>query len=134
MFQMENLKHIDRKRNRKRNSYHLFLNYLKEKKINVKYEFDKNKDNYLALIEKTFPDANLLTKLDILNKEDILNKQMIEKFNGNLVMEWFPELKGKELGIAMRNFRQLYGEGYRDFILNNDHNTIQFYFVKSFIN
>lgn len=37
MFEMENLKSIDKKRNRKRWSYHLFLNYLKDNNINTSY-------------------------------------------------------------------------------------------------
>jgi hypothetical protein len=43
IFQMENLKHIDRKRNRKRASYHVFLNYLKNNQITTTFTFNKDK-------------------------------------------------------------------------------------------
>jgi len=38
-----------------------------------------------------------------------------EKLNGNLAMSWVPDLKGKELGIAMTNFRRSLGDTYNDF-------------------
>jgi len=129
MFQMENLKFIDRKRNKKRGSYHLFLNYLKENNINTKYNF-KNKDEYLLMINDYFPEANLLEKLNVLKVEDTINKEVSEKFNGDIVMTWLPDLNGKELGNAMRKFRESYGEGYKNFILKSTILTIQSCFME----
>jgi len=116
MFQMENLKSIDKKRNRKRGSYHLFLNYIKDNGINTHYEFEEEKDNYLITIDSAFPEAELLYKLHDLQVEDDFNKAVAEKFNGNVIMEWLPELKGKELGAAITKFKESWGEEYKDFI------------------
>lgn len=130
MFQMENLKSIDKKRNRKRGSYHLFLNYLKDNSINTRYEFDKNKDNYINSIDLYFPEAKLLEKLTKLREEDRLNNIAAQKFNGDIVMSWLPNLKGKELGAAITKLRTALGDDYREFILNSSYDILYKYFMK----
>ena len=128
IFQMENLKHIDRKRNRKRKSYHVFLNYLKENGIATQFTFNRDKSLYIPMINEFFPEADLITKLDLLKEKNDINKALSEKFNGNIIMTW-TNLSGKELGNAIRKFKQALGDGYNDFILNNDENTIREYFI-----
>jgi len=129
IFKMENLKHIDRKRNRKRKSYHVFLNFLIENNIATKYVFDKNKSSYIQLINDYFPEAELVSKLEILEKKNAVNKALSMKFNGNIIMSW-TDLRGKELGNAIRNFKLALGDNYNDFILNNDENTIREHFIE----
>ena len=127
MFEFENLKSIDKKRNRKRGSYHLFLNYLKENNINVKYEFNKDKDSYLQMIDKYFPEANLMKELDALNEIDKQNKIISQKFNGDIVMSWLPNLMGKELGDVMGKFKKSFDENdedFREFILMASYDDI----------
>jgi hypothetical protein len=130
MFQMENLKSLDKKRNRKRGSYHLFLNYIKEKGINTKYPFNEDKDIYLEAIETAFPESELGFKLRGLRLNDALNQKISEKFNGEIVMSWFPRLKGKVLGKAMGKFKDCLGVNYDDFILNSSIEDIKYYFMK----
>jgi hypothetical protein len=132
MFQMENLKSIDKKRNRKRGSYHAFLEYLKENNINTRYYFNDDKDSYLISIDNYFPEANLLEKISEFKKIDALNKLLSEKFNGNIVMTWLPDLKGKELGAAMNKFTKMLGDEFGEFIMNNDIDTIKFLFLKTY--
>lgn len=112
MFKIENLKSIDKKRNRKRGTYHMFLNYLKDNNIVIKKEFEKDKSKYLTSIDNFFPKAKLKERIGELNEINSKNLFLAEKFNGNLVMEWLPELKGKELGIAIKNFRNYLGDTY----------------------
>jgi hypothetical protein len=112
MFQMENLKSIDKKRNRKRGSYHLFLNYLKDNDIDIKKDFEQDKSKYIVAIDYYFPEVNLKDKLKELNEKDLKDFYLAEKFNGNLVMEWLPELKGKELGAAISKFKEYLGDTY----------------------
>lgn len=133
MFQFENLKSIDKKRNRKRGSYHTYLTYLKDNQINVKYDFMKNKDLYLPMIEKTFPEAKLLERLKALKEHDKMLKIISQKFNGDIVMTWLPNLQGKELGRAMRNFKEFLGDDYNEFILDNTYETIRESFMKTYI-
>jgi hypothetical protein len=130
MFQMENLKSIDKKRNRKRGSYHLFLNYLKDNEINTKYAFNADKDYYLQFIEVFFPEANFSAQLEELKKQDALKKVIAQKFNGDIVMGWFPNLQGKELGAAMSKFKSAIGDGFDEFILQSDYETIHNNFIK----
>jgi len=119
MFKIENLKHLDRKRNRKRGSYHIFLNYLTENNIVKEYPFDRNKDNYLDAINKFFPEADLMDKLYVLKEKDRLNNVISQKFNGDIVMSWLPNLQGKELGIAIGKFKSALGEDYDNFVLRS---------------
>lgn len=129
MFEMENLKHIDRKRNRKRGSYHLFLNYLKDNNITTKFEFKKNKDEYIPLIDSTFPEAEFKKKLEILAEKDRKNKILAQKFNGDLIMSWLPDLKGKELGAAITKFKNTLGDDYDNFIFESDFDKIKNLFM-----
>ena len=124
MFRFENLKHIDKKRNRKRGSYHEFLKFLEENNIERKYPFHKDKDLYLPIIDEFFPEADLMGRLYELASIDRENKILSQKFNGDMVMSWIPNLMGKELGAAMTKFRTALGDGYKEFILNSTYSQI----------
>lgn len=124
IFQMNNLKSIDKKRNRKRGSYHIFLKYLKDNMINITYPFDKNKDSYLPMINKYFPESKIFDEIKLLEKIDSRNKFISQKFNGDIVMSWIPDLKGKELGQAIGKFMNVLGDEYNDFIYNSSYEMI----------
>ncbi len=134
IFQMNNLKSIDKKRNRKRGSYHIFLKYLEENNINTRYDFLKDKELYLPMIEIKFPEAKLLEKLGVLQAKDRENKILSQKFNGDIVMTWLPNLMGKELGHAIGDFKQSFSseEEYRIFVLNSSFVTIQEHFMNTY--
>lgn len=136
IFQMENLKTIDKKRNRKRGSYHLFLKYLKDNNIKTTYSFNKDKTHYLPMIENYFPEANFMEKLSKLQKLDTLNKILSQKFNGDIIMSWLPNLQGKELGNAIRKFKESFNDynDYKEFILNGSFNEIKDRFMKIYNN
>jgi len=130
IFQMDNLKSIDKKRNRKRGSYHIFLKYLEDNDIDIRYPFHKEKDLYLPLINIAFPEAKLLEQLKELRRIDSQNQILAQKFNGDIVMSWLPDLKGKQLGAAMTKFREALGDKYDEFILNSEYNAIHNYFME----
>jgi hypothetical protein len=132
IFQMDNLKSIDKKRNRKRGSYHIFLKYLEDNQINTRYEFLKDKELYLPMIEVRFPEGKLLEKLGVLQEKDKEDKILSQKFNGDIVMSWLPDLKGRELGYAIRGFEEHWGDEYREFILNSDFKTIHQSFMDNY--
>jgi len=134
MFKMENLNHIDRKRNNKRKSYHAYLKYLEDNGINVKYNFNKNKEDYLTMIDAYFPEANLLEKLTELKRIDSEYKIISQKFNGDIVMSWIPTLMGKQLGHVIGNFKADLGDSYNDFILNSNFETIHNRFMEVYNN
>ncbi|MDA3781462.1 MAG: hypothetical protein PF487_14730 [Bacteroidales bacterium] len=134
IFQMDNLKSIDKKRNRKRGSYHVFLKYLKDNDINIRYDFNSDKTHYLAIVKNYFPDANLMEKLSEIQRIDSLNKIISQKFNGDMIMSWLPNLKGKELGQAISKFKESFDddEDYREFILNGNFTAIKERFMDTY--
>lgn len=134
IFQMDNLKSIDKKRNRKRGSYHIFLKYLKDNNIDIRYNFHKDKELYLPMIDEAFPESDLLGQLYELKMKDRENKILSQKFNGDIVMSWLPNLKGKQLGHAIIGFKQSFDddEEYRKFVLNANFDTIQERFMNTY--
>jgi hypothetical protein len=130
MFQMENLKSLDKKRNRKRGSYHLFLNYLKDNGINSKYPFEEAKELYLPKIDVSFPEAKLMDEISKLQAIDARNSELRMRFNGDIVMMWLPDLQGKELGNAMGKFKTALGDNYEEFILHCSFTELHDYFMK----
>jgi hypothetical protein len=137
IFQMENLGRIDRKRNKKRPSYHAFLKYLEDNCIDTKYELFHvgiDKKSYLPVIDAYFPEADLVNKLRELDAKDSEDKVIATKFNGDMVMTWLPDLIGKKLGAAIGDFKGSFIDGteYRNFILTSDFNTIKNAFMVSY--
>lgn len=133
VFQFNNLNRIDRKRNLRRNSYRLFLKYINDNDIQIRYDF-KPKDEYLEDIDNYFSESNLLNKLKELNEIDSKNKIISQKFNGDIIMSWIDDLNGNELGRAINLFKTTLGDDFESFILNNDHNTIRNKFLNIYYN
>lgn len=112
-FMMDNLNHIDRKRNAKRSTYQGFLEYINKRSGELpSYKFDKNKENYIVLIDTFFPEAGFKKELEKLKLEDERNRLAAEKFNGNMVME-ITGLKDKELGKFIVDFKNYIEEYYK---------------------
>lgn len=132
-FMMEELNHIDKKRNKKRATYQGFITYINKNKPVNKFEFSKDKSDYLHLIDEFFPEAGFLTKLAELKKIDGENQSIKEKFNGNLVMEW-TGLSGKELGLVLEKYKSQFGETYRHFMLKSTDDFIKGHFMKWYEN
>lgn len=114
IYWYENLNSINKVRDRKRSTYQGFVkrNEGKEPRIT----FSKNKEKYLDMIFKHFPESYEKYKEARLLHLRGLNIK--EKFNGVLVSEW-TGLTGKELG----NFMCYLKSGYNDIFwsdLNDD--------------
>lgn len=129
MFKMENLNHIDRKRNRKRGSYHAFLEYIEKKGIEKSYEFG-DKLVYAPKINEAFPEANFFQTLEALDTQDTINRRLSENFNGRMVMEWVPGLFGSELGETLRMFTEHLGIQYTDIVLFKTNEELKEIFMK----
>jgi hypothetical protein len=129
MFKMENLNHIDRKRNRKRGSYHAFLEYVEKNAPTQSYEF-KDKPYYAPRINDFFPEANFFVTLENLDEKNAIDARLNEKFNGRLVMTWIPSLSGKSLGLALNYFKLDLGENYQEIILESTEEQIKKRFMK----
>jgi hypothetical protein len=132
IFQFNNLRHIDKKRNRKRKTYNLFLSYIADNNIIKSFPFEKNKESYIPMIDAFFPEAKLIEKLNKLKNIDNTNKLLSRKFNGNIIMNWFPELNGKKLGLEIQKFKDNLGSNYDQFILNNNIDLIKEKFTENY--
>jgi hypothetical protein len=84
------------------------------------------------MIDVKFPEAKLLEKLGALQAKDREDKILSQKFNGDIIMSWLPDLQGKELGRAITSFKEELGDDYREFILNSDFKTIHQRFMDTY--
>ena len=106
-FQYENLNHTNRIRDRKRTTYHMFLEYIKEHTVEKPFEFRKDKDSYLPLIFSHFPNVEEQYKA---SKEKLAFRLKVkEHFNGAKVQEW-TKLEGEQLGQFMAHVKKARGE------------------------
>ena len=108
-FMMENLNHIDKKRNRKRPSYRGFLEYINaEVKVGRqwRYTFRENKETYLPVISETFPEADIYGEIKKCKDAEERRRVIAGKFNGDMVIAMFSELSREKLGEYISGFRQ----------------------------
>jgi hypothetical protein len=104
IFQYEALNHQNKTRNKKRVNYAGFLDYIEGEKFDNPYEY-KDKDHYVTMAEDYFG-LNIVEQIDSWKKVVERDKEIAEKFNGHIIMEHVPGLKGKELGSAITNFKK----------------------------
>lgn len=100
-----------KKRKFERPDFNTLLDYIHDNKIEKNYSFDPDKDKYLPMIDEYFK-TNLTEKYQHHIDLSARLKVVAEKFNGRIVGELIPELKQKELGSFINEFRSLYGVDY----------------------
>lgn len=111
-FMMENLNHIDKKRNRKRPTYQEFLEYINrlvnenDVKRQWKDTFESNKSVYLPVIASAFPEARIYGKIQDCLDADERHRRRSEIFNGEIVKNMFPGLSGEQLGKFIVGFKK----------------------------
>lgn len=98
------------KRANQRTTIQSFLQYLEEKGITKTFDFAEDRDEYLPMIAAYFPEADLLTALAEEKRKEELAIRVKTKYNGRIVMELIPELKGKALGTFMQHFQVSFGD------------------------
>jgi hypothetical protein len=123
---MENLNHIDRKRNSKRVSYQKFLSYLTDNDIKKSIKIDR--DNNINLINEFFPNININERIKELEIEESNQNIIREKFNGRLILDLYPNLSGQEIGKAIMDFK-MGMEDFSNYVLNNTSEKIMEDFV-----
>jgi len=124
-FLMENLSHKDRKRNRKRQTYHEFLSYVDENEIPDRPDRNFNGENWLDFIDLFFISADLRPKVIKHREREIIRREISEKFNGHIVMDEFPELQGKELGQWLGDFKRNINDWNRYVLSNTKDNILE---------
>ncbi len=133
LFDLENLNHINRTRNRKRDSYMKFLEYIK---VNNPPDREEVFSGMPGRIEMDYFIAysGALEVRDELIKAELRRKEISNKFNGNLVMEW-TGLKRKELNEVLKGYKFWRGmfsdfKSWEDFVENSPPEKIKENFMK----
>lgn len=128
-FLMENLNHIDRKRNKKRKSYQEFLKYIDDNNIDKSFDFKRDKSEYIDFIDENFPKIKIKEKIKNFEKIDSENQELNSKFNGRIIMVCFPDLRDKALGDAINGFRDSFDD-FRTYGLDHTSDEIMEDFMK----
>ena len=121
IFAYENLNNENRVRNKKRETYKQFLQYLLDNNITGGYEF-KSKDYYYKMAEEYFG-IKLIDKINELNEKDEKIKLIREKFNGNIIME-ITGLSCKKLGEFINKYKSSFSD-FDDFIISSSDDMIK---------
>lgn len=124
IFTLENSNNKNRTRNRKRPTYMAFLEWLKTAELpHDDYVFSP-KRSYLNMINDFFPNAKVKEKLLDWQIKQMDEVDLKEKWNGDLVMDWVPTLKGQLLGAALKGYPES-KEDFNGFIKNNKQEDIK---------
>lgn len=136
----------NKRRNEKRPTFQKFVDWLQLNNVPTNFTPNKDKSVYIDLISAAFPLSRFKSKLIYFDEKAKRSKLSNEKFNANMIMDKYPNLRGKELGNAISNFKQYicnaYGSAATDYaehyvynsvIINTDIDTIWSHFEKSLI-
>jgi hypothetical protein len=105
-FQYENLNHTNRIRDKKRTTYHAFLEYIKANPCKATYVFAEDKSKYLPMIFGAFPYVKDRYEESLVR---LAHQQKVKAhFNGGLVKEWTGHV-GLNLGKFMHQLKACYG-------------------------
>lgn len=90
---------------KERTTMRRFVEWLEVQGITQRYTFAEDRDAYLPAINAFFPEAKLLEQIEGERKREAVILKLREKYSGQVVMQLFPALQGKELGEFMRSFQ-----------------------------
>ena len=120
---------------------HMRIKYLDEFRLQNKIEIVNN-PNFNDVIKFNSADyggdslgvkpledmSGLYKEIENYQKKQKINKIVNSKFNGNIIMEIYPHLKGKDLGDAITQFKKhiedKFNMDFYDFVLDNDEDFI----------
>lgn len=117
VYQLENLSHIGRVRDKKRKTYQLFLEWLKTYPLDHKVTMDTDKSTHLPEIFYWFP--NLEAEYNKTMESIAAHRYMNAKLNGNLVREW-TGLNNQPLGLFMKHIRGVQSLNKQRLVLKTD--------------
>ena len=67
--------------------------------------------------------SHIYDKINKIEREKKLSKIINSKFNGRMVMDRYPDIKGPDLGITLTKFKSTFND-FNDYILNTDSEQI----------
>jgi hypothetical protein len=103
IFSYENMNHIARTRDRKRDSYRKFMDYIKPYETTT-YNWPLVEER-LEYVDQYFPESNLLKNIKFLKEKRQKAQLLADKFNGELVINWIG-ITGKELGNVLGQYKK----------------------------
>lgn len=106
-YQYENLNHTNRIRDRKRTTYHGFLEYVKNNPCKATHVFNEDKEQYVSHIGHSF--YGFKEKYEESLKMLEFRLKVKAHFNGDMVSEWTGH-KGHKLGKLMFRIKDRCGE------------------------
>lgn len=124
IFLYENLDHTNRVRNKKRDSYRQFIQYISD--IMLSDDIFEGKDYHFERARIMFGD-DLKNQLESFKVYDEQLNKVRQKFNGNIVMD-ITKLQGAELGNFIRLFKNNIPNNFNSFteyILETDEEQIK---------
>lgn len=125
MFELDSLNKINRDRDKKRNTYVSFLNWMHENVSNKEheYQFYKDKTKYILDIDANFPEAELIKHIRRLEYEKCKSLYVRSKFSAGKISEIYG-YEGKELGNIFASFKKyiedVFDTNYDNYILEHD--------------
>ena len=99
------------KRAKQRRTFREFLRFLEDRGIERAYAYEEDRDRYIPRVAEHFPEANLEAAVARERVAEDRTRVLHSKFNGRIVMELLPHLRGKELGEFIRRFRDHHTDG-----------------------
>jgi len=95
---------------------YLLLNDIEKPGDNISYEE----------LDGMFPEVNFLAEIDKLKAEEKRKRESINKFNGRVILDHFPDLDKKKIGTSMGYFKHSFEgvEDYKDFLSDNSIDVI----------
>lgn len=109
-FDLSNLKHRDRVRDRKRITYSTFLEYIQTNKLPTQIKY-RSYQECINKVEDCFPHIYISKSILSSVFKECDNHYYRQKFNGDIVRNLIP-LEGKELGKFIQMFKQRYSKEY----------------------
>lgn len=98
---------IQRRIRQERTTVLRFVAFLQAQHIDKTYKHLENKDDYLPMIADFFKgEIDLMGVIAQEQTREREAEQVRQKFNGKLIMQWFPQLEGKTLGSFIQQFKQ----------------------------
>ncbi|MEB5034102.1 hypothetical protein RXP17_29850, partial [Pseudomonas aeruginosa] len=124
-FKLENLSHQNRTRNRKRVVFMKFLEWLQaNSRYDKNFDFGHKKD-WIEIIDGKWP---IKEKIHEEYSKFAKNRELSKKLNGSLIMEWIPNLAGKELGAVLGAYKE--GKGWMKFLEENSAEELRVDFMR----
>lgn len=127
-----NPKQGTKKRAKDRPEFNNFIQWLKDNNVDKSFQFTSDEGKY-ELIKYYFPNINIMEFINESDKKYKQFKLIRSKFNGNIIIDLLPNLKGKMLGVFIGKYKdyinELYGN-FDNFIINTPQEVINNLIIK----